>query len=68
MEEARNYLTPRSRILLEKNSFSASQKFPNFMEFEDSLPCSQKPAIYPYPETGQFSKPHPPIPIIEDQC
>jgi hypothetical protein len=67
MEEATNYLTSCSRILeklrvplLVKNSLL-------FMEPEDSLPCSQKPAIYPYPEPGKSSNLCPVILIIEDQ-
>jgi hypothetical protein len=29
------------------------------MEFEGSLPCSQEPAISPYPEPDEFSAYHP---------
>jgi hypothetical protein len=39
--------------------FAASQKFPHiFTEPEGSLPYSQVPATYPYPEPTPFSPPH----------
>jgi len=39
------------------NSHSSSQKFPPFMEPEDSLPCSQEPANGLNPESGAVN-PH----------
>jgi hypothetical protein len=50
----------------EANWFAASQKnSPRFMEPEGSLPHSQAPATYPYPEPAQ-SSPHTHIPLPED--
>jgi hypothetical protein len=68
MDETRNYPTPRKRFLLEK--LRVPQLIKNslhFMEPEGSLPCSQKLAIYSYPEPGQSSNSCTPVLIIEDQ-
>jgi len=68
VDETRNYLTPRNQFLLEKLTVPQLVKNPlHFMEPEGSLPCSQKLAIYSYPESGQSSNSHPPILIIEYQ-
>jgi hypothetical protein len=45
-------------IIWKADSHSACQKYPAFfMEPEGSLPCSQKPAIGPYPEAAESSLP-----------
>jgi len=41
----------------EDNNRSASKKFPDFMDPEGSLPCSQEPATGPYPKPDG-SSPH----------
>ena len=52
----KHLLNPWSRVLLEKPiSTQPVKKFPAFMEPEGSLPCSQKPATCPCPETDQSS-------------
>jgi hypothetical protein len=53
-------LTPWCRTLYEKlNVTQPVKKYPAFfMEPEVSLPCSQKPAIGPYPEPAESSSPH----------
>jgi hypothetical protein len=44
-------LTPWGKVLFEKLTVTQLvKKFPPFMEAEVSLPCSQEPAIGPYPE------------------
>jgi len=59
-------LTPWSRVLLQKlRDTSWSRNSPHFMEPESSLPQSQVPATWPYPQPAQFS-PNPHIPIPED--
>jgi len=46
-------------IILKADSHSACQKYPAFfMEPEDSLPYSQKPATGSYPEPPESSSPH----------
>jgi hypothetical protein len=46
-------------IVSKADSHSAYQKYPAvFMEPQGSLPCSQKPAIGPYPEPDESSSPH----------
>ena len=50
----------------EADRFSASQEIPyNFMEPGGSLPCSQMPATYPYPDPAP-SSPYPHIPHPEN--
>jgi hypothetical protein len=50
----------------EANQFAASQGIPRiFMEPEGSLPYSQVPANYPYPEPTS-SSPHNPLQLPED--
>jgi hypothetical protein len=49
----------------ETNRFSACHEIPYFMEPEGSLPHSQVPATFPYPEPAR-SVPHPHIPLPED--
>jgi len=44
---------------------SQSRNFLRFMEPEGSLPQSQVPAIYPYPQSAR-SSPQPHIPLPED--
>jgi hypothetical protein len=52
-------IAPSSRVLFEKlNDFQLVKKFP-------TLPHSQVPAIFPYPEPAQ-SSPSPHIPLPED--
>jgi hypothetical protein len=46
------------------NTPSAGKKFPVFMQPESSLPCSQKPAIDPYPESFK-SSPRPQTPFFK---
>jgi len=59
-------LTPWSRVLLQKlRDISWSRNSPHFMEPESSLPQSQEPATWPYPQPAQ-SSPTPHIPIPED--
>ena len=49
-------LTPRSRVLLEKQPvFVYSRNSPHFMKPESSLPNSQVPATCPYPEPARSS-------------
>jgi hypothetical protein len=46
-------------IIWKADSYSAYQKYPAFfMEPEGSLPCSQKPAIGPYPKLAESSSHH----------
>jgi len=46
-------------IIWKADSHSACQNYPAFfMEPEGSLPCSQKPAMGPYPEPAEYSSPH----------
>jgi hypothetical protein len=46
-------------IIWKADSHSAFQKYHTFfMETEGSLPCSQKPAIGPYPEPVESSSPN----------
>jgi hypothetical protein len=56
-----HFLTPRSRVLLEKLTGSQFvKKFPRFMEIEDSLPRLQERATCLYYEPDQSSPcPHP---------
>jgi hypothetical protein len=50
---------------LEANLYSASQEIsPHFKEPEGSLPFSQVPATFPYPEQAQFI-PYTDIPLSE---
>ena len=59
-------LTPWSIVLLQKlTSFQLSKKFPAFLEPESSLPHSQVPATWPYPEPARSSPCHH-IPLPED--
>jgi hypothetical protein len=53
-------LTPWCRTLFEKLIVTQLvKKYPaSFMEPEGLLPCSQKPAIGPYPEAAESSWPH----------
>jgi hypothetical protein len=53
-------LIPWCRILFEKLIVTLLiKKYPAFfMEPESSSPCSQKPAIGPYPESDESSSPH----------
>jgi hypothetical protein len=54
------YPPPWSWALLEKPSVAQLLKnFPNFMDPEGSLPCSQEPFTGHYPEPDQFSSYHP---------
>jgi len=55
-------LTPWSRVLLEK--LTGSINSPHFIEPEGSLPYSQVPATFPYPEPTASSL-HP-LPLPED--
>ena len=48
-------LTPCIRVLLEKPVFSYSRNSPHFTETEGSLPHSQLPASFPYPEPARSS-------------
>jgi hypothetical protein len=55
-------LTPWRRILFEKRTVTQLVNiYPaSFMEPKGTLPCSQKPATGPYPETAeQFAPPNP---------
>jgi hypothetical protein len=46
------------------NSRSTNQeKYPPYIDSEPSLPCSQPPAIGPYPEPDE-SDPHPHTPFL----
>ena len=57
-------LTPLSGVLLEKLTGSQLvKKFPTFKEPKGSLPHSQVPATYPYPEPDESSTCPPPIPL-----
>jgi len=68
MDEKRNYKIPRNRFLLEKLTVPQLVKYSlHFMQPEGSLPCSQKLAIYSYPDPGKSSNSRPPILIIQDQ-
>ena len=59
-------LTPRSKALLEKlTGFQLVKKFPHFVEPECSLPHSQDPATYPYPEPAP-SSPCPPSHFLKN--
>jgi hypothetical protein len=58
--------TPWSRALFKKLTVPLPvKKFPHFMETEGSLPHSQAPVTYPYPEPHQ-SYPCVPIPLLKD--
>ena len=57
-------LTPSSRVL-EKLTGSQSSNSPHSMEPEGSLPHSQVPATFPYPEPAR-SSPCPHFPLPED--
>ena len=60
------YLTPWSRVLLEKlTGFQQVKNSPHFMEPEGSLPHSQVPATCPCPEPAR-SNPHLHILLPED--
>jgi hypothetical protein len=57
-------LTPYNKILLEKlNVSQLVKKSPYFMKSEASLPHSQKPVTYPYPEPEESSL-RPPILLL----
>ena len=59
-------LTPCSRVLLENLTDSQLvKKFLHFMEPEGSLPQSQVPSNFPYPEPAR-SSPYPHILLPED--
>jgi hypothetical protein len=52
-----NYLlTPYCRVLLKRlTGFQLANKFPHFMETENSSPCSQQPDTCFYPQPDQSS-------------
>ena len=46
----------------QSESWEANKKFPLFMEYEGSLPCSQQPTNCPYREPDEYSLRTHPIP------
>jgi len=54
------FISPWSRVLLDKLTSSQSRNFPHFMEPKGSLPSSPVPATCPYPESAR-SSPYPNI-------
>jgi hypothetical protein len=56
----------KQRIILEKITVAyLVKKFPLFVEYVGSLPCSQEPATGPYPEPDE-SSPHLHALFLED--
>jgi hypothetical protein len=52
-----------TEVSRKSNTFRIVKKFCQFMEPEDSLPCSQDLTICSYPELAE-PRPQPPIPVI----
>ena len=67
VEQNTYLLTPWSRVFLEKlTAFAANQEIPRILwNPEGSLPYSQAPATFSYPEPTP-SSPHNPFPLPQD--